>query len=61
MIRCDLSYGLITGCLVMNPEGESSIPKGRGRGFCRQAEDYKELRRPLAEKRIGMDTIKLKT
>jgi hypothetical protein len=45
----------------MNPEGESSIPKGRGRGFCRQAEDYKELRRPLAEKRIGMDTIKLKT
>lgn len=40
----------------MNPVGESSVSKGRGRGFSRHEQDHKELRRPHAEKRIGMDT-----
>jgi hypothetical protein len=41
---------------VMNPVGESSVPQGRGRGFSRHGQDHKELRRPQAERRIGMDT-----
>lgn len=40
----------------MNPAGESSVSKGRGRGIFRHEQDHKELRRPHAEKRIGMDT-----
>jgi hypothetical protein len=40
----------------MNREGESPKPKGRGRGFFRHEQEHKELRRPQAEKRIGMDT-----
>jgi hypothetical protein len=40
----------------MNPLGESSIYQGRGRGFSRHGQDRKELRRPQAEKKIGMGT-----
>jgi hypothetical protein len=44
---------------VMNPVGESSVPKGRGRGLWHQGQDRKELRRPQVEKRIGMQGTKV--
>jgi hypothetical protein len=40
----------------MKPVGESFVPKGRGRGFSRHDQGLKDLRRPHAEKRTGMDT-----
>lgn len=40
----------------MNPVEESSKPEGRGRGFSRHEQGRKELRRPQAEKRTGMNT-----
>jgi hypothetical protein len=40
----------------MNPVGESFMPNGRGRGFSRHEQGHRELRRPQAEKRTGMDT-----
>jgi hypothetical protein len=40
----------------MNPVGESFKTEGRGRGFSRHEQRHKELRRPQAEKRTGMDT-----
>jgi len=40
----------------MNPVGESFKPEGRGRGFSRHEQGHKQLRRPQAEKRTGMDT-----
>jgi len=43
---------------VMNPVGEPSAPKGRGRGIWRQGQDHKELRRPHPENRIGMQVTK---
>jgi hypothetical protein len=47
-----LNYNLLQ--VVMNPVGEPSVPKGRGRGLWQQGQNRKELRRPQTEKRLGM-------
>jgi hypothetical protein len=51
-----LTYNLLQ--VVMNPEGELSVPKGRGRGPWQQGLNRRELRRPQTEKRIGMQDTK---
>jgi len=40
----------------MNPTGEPIVRKGGSRGYSRHEHGNKELRRPRAEKRTGMDT-----
>jgi hypothetical protein len=42
---------------TMNPLGEPSTAKGRGRVIWRQGQEHKELRCPQAENRTGMQTL----
>jgi hypothetical protein len=54
-----LTYNLLQ--VIMNPEGELSVPKGRGRGPWQEGLNRRELRRPQTEKRIGMKGTKFQS